>query len=136
MSVRRTLAAHLRLGARGEDAAVEYLRAKGYAVLDRNWRAGRLEIDAVAEQDGTLVFVEVKTRGTGSLGTPADGLSKAKCAKLAKAAALYLTERDWWSRPCRFDLLTVAWGEGGMVVEHITDVLDFAEAGGGAWQPW
>jgi putative endonuclease len=69
-------ARHLITGKSGEEAAVRYLRGKGYKVLDTNWRHGGLEIDIICLHKDTVVFVEVKTRSQGGLGQPADGLDK------------------------------------------------------------
>lgn len=150
----RTHSAHLDLGQRGEDAAAELLSRKGYTVVERNVRLGRLELDLVcqapAQAGGELVFVEVKTRGGGSLGSPADGLTPQKCERLLRAARQYLSERDLWSSPCRFDLIAVTEHEGEIVAEHVENALSaediLAASGGtgkrgsggssGSWQPW
>ena len=58
------------LGKRGEDLATEYLMKKGYKILERNFRAGKCEIDIVAKDGQKLVFVEVKTRKTDYFGQP------------------------------------------------------------------
>lgn len=130
------------LGARGEEAAAELLRSKGLRVLHRNLRLGRLELDLVCEQGDTLVFVEVKARGAGSLGGPADGLTHQKRERLLRAASQYLSQHDLWSRPCRFDLVAV-WEEAGALrAEHVEDAIgaeDLASAPksrAGGWQPW
>ncbi len=142
--------AHLDLGQRGEDAAAELLRAKGWRVLERNVRLGRLELDLVCEDGDTLVFVEVKSRGVGALGSPADGLTPQKCERLLRAARQYLSERELWHRSCRFDLVAVAEGgkdKGSIRTEHMENVLsaeDVALAQRGTkagkkttgWQPW
>ncbi|EPR41678.1 UPF0102 protein yraN [Desulfovibrio sp. X2] len=137
-------ASHLLLGERGEAAAEKLLRAKGYRVLYRNWRAGSLELDLVCRTGRTVVFVEVKARGAGSRGSPTDGLTPAKRSRLARAAAQWLSAHDLWGAPCRFDLVAVhaAKGEGGepgtLECEHFENVIDIAEAlsAQGSWQPW
>ena len=64
---------HLRIGAEGEKAAVEYLRARGYMIVGRNWRSGHHELDIIAiTPDQCYHFVEVKTRREGALVSPAD----------------------------------------------------------------
>lgn len=135
-------ARHLVLGARGEEAAARHLEAKGLRILHRNLRLGRLELDLVCEQGDTLVFVEVKSRGAGSLGGPADGLTGQKCERLLRAARQYLSLHDQWSRPCRFDLVGV-WEEGGVLrVVHEENALSAEEAQvsgrkrTAGWQPW
>ncbi len=135
-------ARHLVLGQRGEDAAARLLESKGLRILHRNLRLGRLELDLVCEQGDTLVFVEVKARGAGSLGGPADGLTPQKCERLLRAARQYLSLHDLWSRPCRFDLVAV-WEEGGTLrVVHEENALSAGDAPlagksrSGGWQPW
>ena len=54
------MAYHNDFGAQGEDIAIDYLRSKGYVILDRNWRSGHKEIDIVARKDDIVVFVEVR----------------------------------------------------------------------------
>lgn len=112
-----------RRGQVGEDAAARFLRSEGYRVLERNWRRGRLELDIVCRQGDTLVFVEVKTRGAGSRGTPADGLDRAKMRNLVRAANLYLSEHECWDEPCRFDLVAVLETETGLELDHIADAF-------------
>lgn len=131
-------AAHLALGAAGEESAAEFLRQKGFKIVERNWRAGKLELDLVCRQKKTIVFVEVKARGVGSLGSPADGLTPAKRGRLARAAAQWLSANDAWGAPCRFDLVSVREAEGRLLCEHVEDVIDMTEAlgGMGSWQPW
>ncbi|MDR3641711.1 MAG: YraN family protein [Humidesulfovibrio sp.] len=133
-------ARHLNVGRIGEDAAAAHLEAKGLKVLERNVALGRLELDLVCEDANTLVFVEVKTRAEGSLGTPADGLTAQKRARLLRAAQGYLSKHDLWQRPCRFDFVSVL-VRGGQVtsIEHVEDALRADEQPGkrtSGWQPW
>jgi len=131
-------AAHLALGAAGEEAAAECLRRKGFKVVERNWRVGKLELDLICKRKKTIVFVEVKARGSGSLGSPADGLTPAKRERLARAAAQWLSANEAWGAPCRFDLVAVREEEGRLTCEHVEDVIDMAAAlgSGNSWQPW
>ncbi len=130
----RNLCARSR-GVLGEDAAARYLESRGFRVLERNWRSRSWELDLVCRQGDTLVFVEVKTRGTGSLGTPADALNRAKMTSLAKAASLYLSEKGLWDVPCRFDLVAVMQSPDGLDVTHYPDAFDLSDLGnaGRAW---
>ena len=70
------MAEHNDLGRDGEEAAARYLMFHDYSILDRNWRAGNLEIDIVAQKKGVLVFVEVKTQETDVFLEPEDRLRK------------------------------------------------------------
>jgi putative endonuclease len=133
-------ARHLDIGRIGEDAAAEHLAAKGLRVLERNVVLGRLELDLVCEDGDTLVFVEVKTRAEGSLATPAEGLTAQKRARLLRAAQGYLSQNDLWSRPCRFDLVSVFFRAGKVAaLEHVEDAMRADETPGrrtSGWQPW
>ena len=80
-----------RTGDLGEDAAARYLETKGFRVLDRNWRHRQWELDLVCRDRDTVVFVEVKTRKAGAMGAPGEALTRAKQAKLIKAASHYLS---------------------------------------------
>jgi len=133
-------ARHLDIGRIGEDAAADLLAAKGLRVLERNVVLGRLELDLVCEDGDTLVFVEVKTRAEGSLGTPSDGMTRQKRARLLRAAQSYLSAHDLWSRPCRFDLVSVLFRAGKVAAaEHVEDAFRADETPGArtsGWQPW
>lgn len=132
-------AGHVSLGRRGEDAAAAHLRRRGYTILDRNWRAGKAELDIVCERGGTVVFAEVKTRAAGHMAAPHDALTPAKRGHLSRAAAQWLSKHDAWERPCRFDLLAVvALDDGDLDVEHVENAFDLAPGAGGegGWQPW
>jgi len=98
-----------------------------------------LELDIVAEKDGDIVFVEVKTRKAGSLATPEDALTLSKQRALVRAASLYLSSRGLWARNCRFDLCAVQPdGNGELAVVHIENAFDHTQALGApdSWQPW
>lgn len=112
------------LGDRGEAAAERLLKRRGYRVLDRNWRFRQWELDLVCRDGDTVVFVEVKTRGAGTMGTPMDGLTRSKQTRLVKAASQYLTRHDLWDEPCRFDLVAVVDTDGELVVDHIENAFD------------
>jgi putative endonuclease len=134
-------ARHLAVGRAGEDAAEALLRAKGLRVLGRNVTLGKLELDLVCEEGDTLVFVEVKTRAEGSLASPAEALTPQKRGRLVRAAQAYLSLHGLWSRPCRFDLVSVLARAGRIVdAEHVADAFRADDAGGsrggGFWQPW
>jgi len=113
-----------RRGDLGEDAAARFLEERGFRVLERNWRFRQWELDLVCRDGDTIVFVEVKTRGAGTMGTPADGLNRKKQMRLVKAASQYLTKKDLWDEPCRFDLAAVVDSGTSMDVEHTEDAFD------------
>ncbi len=84
------MADHNELGKQGEELAARWLEDKGYTLLHRNWRHGKLEIDIVATKGKFLYFIEVKTRNYSRYGHPEDSVTKKKFKKLQKAADEYL----------------------------------------------
>ena len=87
-------------GGFGEAWALRLLQQDGYEILERNWRYGRLEVDIVARDSNTYVFVEVKLRRDDSFGAPEEAVTPAKLSRLAEAAQRYLealgkSDADW-----------------------------------------
>ena len=122
--------------------AATLLRAHGMRVLARNWRSGPLELDLVCREGDTLVFVEVKTRGPGSLGSARDAVGPRKRQSLIRAARAWLAAHDQWHLPCRFDLVCIEPGPAGPHMEHIRHAFDLSgsgpsvDSGHASWQPW
>lgn len=111
------------VGRAGEEAACRFLASQGYRILHRNLRFRAGELDVVAEEGGTLVFVEVKTRSGSSHGTAAEAVTPRKQAQLVRLACIYLA-RQGEERPCRFDVVTVAPApEGGWRCELIRNAF-------------
>ena len=128
-------AGHLNFGRQGEDLAAALLARSGYRVVARNWRCPAGEVDIVADHGDTLVFVEVKSRDGHSLGSGAEAVGKTKRARLVRAAARYLSQTGQWSRPCRFDVVSVVRREGQFSAELLENAFEAEEMSGG-WQPW
>ena len=112
------------LGKQGETAAAQYLEAKGYDILTRNYRTRSGEIDLIAKQSTTIVFIEVKTRTSTEYGYPAEFVTYRKQQKLLKAALFYLhTVRQDFS-PARFDVIEVLSTPQGLTVKnHIVNAF-------------
>ena len=140
----RPRTAKARTGAEGEEAAASYLSRMGWNILDRNWRSRQLELDIVAEEKETLVFVEVKTRAEGGLERPFEALTLTKKECLCRAAEAWLEAHDAWGRPCRFDLVCVTSRAGTYQTELIRNVIEYGEQSprnalgrrDSSWQPW
>jgi len=100
------MTAHIALGQKGEDLASNHLLDEGYTILHRNWRYKKAEIDLIAMQGETLVFVEVKTRSYIYFGEPEDAVHYRKQDLLVSAAAAYmhLHEHEW---AYRFDVISI-----------------------------
>jgi len=99
--------ARQQLGRRGEDLACAALEARGYAVLHRRYRTRHGEIDIVARHGGVLVFVEVRARGSGRFGHPAESVTTQKQHRVAAMAEAYLGREGAASAVCRFDVVAV-----------------------------
>ena len=82
-------------GRQAEAAAADYLRAKGFSVLEQNWRTAWAEIDIVAKQKGVLYFCEVKYRETTSQGGGLDYITQSKLKQMARAADSWVSLHDW-----------------------------------------
>jgi putative endonuclease len=108
-------------GARAEDAAADHLRRAGLRLLCRNWRCRYGEIDLVAEDEGMLVFVEVRMRsGAGLFGGARESITAAKRSRIRAAASLYLARNG--EADCRFDVLLIDAHSGGRI-EWIRDAF-------------
>ncbi len=111
------------LGIRGEDLALEFLKKKGYKIRSRNYKTRLGEIDIVAEDGETLVFVEVKTRADDSFGLPFEAVDYRKREKLRKVALYYLKNCCKRDLPSRFDVLSIHAGDKNEI-EHIIDAFE------------
>ena len=132
-------ARHLITGRCGEELAAAFLQEKGLRVVERNVRCAGGELDLICEDRGTVVFVEVKTRSGDVRGEPGEAVGPAKTRRLIRAASQYLSRTRAWTRPCRFDLVSVLFLDGETLVEHwedIIDVRDGLDRGHTPWQPW
>ena len=98
---------NINLGAKGEALAVKHLKGLGYRIVERNFRVRAGEIDIIAEQEGTLVFIEVKTRTDIRFGPPSESITASKKNHLSKAALEYMSRHDCHNVPARFDVISV-----------------------------
>jgi putative endonuclease len=97
----------LSLGKKGEDLAIAQLRVLKYKILERNYKCALGEIDIIAREKDTLVFVEVKTRTTRDFGGPAAAVNERKQRQLSKVALTYLNQKKITEMPARFDVVAV-----------------------------
>lgn len=108
-----------------EDFACEYLKKKGYKILDRNVYLMRKELDIVALDGDTVVFVEVKGRRSDSFGLPAEAVGRIKQQRMLGAATAYLKRKRLWERCCRFDFVGVRLGASGKLrFNHIENAFE------------
>ncbi|MBW7842886.1 MAG: YraN family protein [Ignavibacterium sp.] len=97
-------------GKDGEEIAAKYLLKKGFEILKRNYRFSHGEIDIIAKDGDTLVFVEVKTRKNLEHGEPEYAITKKKIQQLKKIAELYLFDKQIEEADCRFDVIAIILG--------------------------
>lgn len=103
------------LGIFGEEYTTSYLTDMGYRIIERNYRTRYGEIDIIAEQAETIVFVEVKSRRSRIYGEPREAVSLRKQQKLLRTAMIFLQEKHWEERACRFDVVEVVFLPNGLV---------------------
>lgn len=111
------------LGAYGEALAARHLLDRGMVLLDRNWRCGLGEIDLVLKDGPALVVCEVKTRTSTAYGSPLEGVTRQKAARLRRLAARWLTEHRVHPPEVRIDLVGVLLNASGPAeVDHVRGV--------------
>ncbi len=106
------------MGDLGEKFAVEYLKSKGFTIVQTNYRFGKNEIDIIAEDKDDFVFVEVKTRQTAEIGEPWRAVTKAKQRQIIKCAHNYIITKDLYVNS-RFDIVSIVINGYGTRIEHI-----------------
>jgi len=111
------------LGDAGERVAARYLRRQGMRVITRGFRTARGEIDLIAREGDTLVFVEVKTRRRGQ---PAEAVSPEKQRRLTLTALQFLRRFRLLECPCRFDVVAVVWPDDSRPpsIEHFRNAFE------------
>lgn len=98
-------------GDHAEGVAVRYLTSRGVSILEQNVFSRGGEIDLVGLDNGTLVFFEVRYRGSGSLATAAESITPAKQRRLVRAASFYLHKHNLWNAYSRIDVVAIAPGK-------------------------
>jgi putative endonuclease len=114
------------LGADGERVAERFLRRHRYKIIERNYRCPPGEIDLVALDGATLVFIEVKTRKGEGFGSPLDAVDHRKQRQVSRAAQYFLAAHRLENRDARFDVVGVWWEKGRPVCELIRNAFDLA----------
>lgn len=118
------------LGNRGEETAAAYLEQKGYAILERQYRTPVGEIDLIARDGKTLVFVEVKTRRSARYGQPSAAVGWEKQRRIIRGAMWYMMnrQRQREAPPCRFDVVEVyAAQDHAWKVRHLENAFEADE---------
>jgi putative endonuclease len=115
-----------RVGRTGEDLACKLLKKKGYKILERNYKSPLGEIDIIAREGKTLVFVEVKTRSTSDFGTAKWAVGPRKQRKVSMVALDYLKRQALLEHPARFDVVAVDLDQDREKIELFPNAFDLA----------
>jgi putative endonuclease len=103
---------HRKRGTLGEDVAASFLERQGYSIVEKNYYYQHGEIDIIAQEQETLVFVEVKTRRSTRFGEPQESVTPKKQELLRRTAEGYVAERELNDIECRFDVVSVLMHDG------------------------
>ncbi len=115
------MAKHNELGKWGEDVATEYLIAKGYAIAERNWRCGNLEIDIIAYHNSRIVFVEVKTRHDPE-SRPEEAVDRRRMSRMVRAADAYIQAKNI-PHPVQYDVIAISGTPTDYKLIHFDDAF-------------
>lgn len=116
---------NIKTGKLGEDIAKEYLKSIKYKIINTNWHYSKnAEIDIIADDNGTLVFVEVKTRTSLNFGHPFESITENKIKKIHTAILGYINESELKYKSYRFDGIAIV-GLKNPTIEHIKDLGQF-----------
>lgn len=112
-----------KVGDRGEEIAGAFLRKKGYLIVEVNYRIARGELDIIARDGATLVFVEVKSGRSAQFGPPESWVTPRKQRQLGRLAAAYLQRHHLVEGDCRFDVVAVTFRDGAADITHIENAF-------------
>ncbi|HEB76524.1 MAG TPA: YraN family protein [Nitrospirae bacterium] len=118
------MAVRKQTGKEGEAFAVRYLKKKGYRIMASNYRTPLGEIDIVARDGDTIVFVEVKTRRSLSRGDPLEAVTGHKRRRLKMLALYYLKSNNMGDARGRFDVIGLRARDGTFHVQHVVDAFE------------
>jgi putative endonuclease len=116
--------ARIALGKTGEDLACRELERRGYAILARRYRGRSGELDIIARDGPTIVFVEVKARETCAFGAPADAVTPVKRRRIVRLALNYLMRHHLTAASCRFDVVAITFDAAPPRVELFQNAFD------------
>ncbi len=116
------MAKHNKLGKDGELIAFMVLQRDGFTILETNWRFQKAEVDIIAQKDGLLIFIEVKTRGSKKFRNPSESIDKKKISLYKDAVEGYL-EQYPSELEVRFDVVNIIIGKDETEIEHIPNAF-------------
>lgn len=105
-------------GKGAEEIAEKFLVEKGFKIIERNYVFDRGEIDLIADDNGIIVFVEVKSRKSIEYGEPEDSITIGKRRQIRKVAEGYLYEKNISGKEARFDVVAIKWARGEPVINY------------------
>ena len=119
------------LGDRGEDAAAKFLKRQGYHILARSLDSPLGELDIIAVDGRTVVFVEVKTRRSNDAGRPSEAIDQRKEQRMTQAALAYLKSNRLLEYSARFDVVAITWPDDARTptIEHFKNAFSPVGAG-------
>jgi len=111
-------------GKEGEEIAAAFLEQRGYRIVAKNFRSRYGEIDLIAWDQETLVFIEVKSRSSDLFGGPVGGVNHRKQVKIGLVAAGFIQKERLWSSPCRFDIVSIVGQPGQTTVGLLQNAFE------------
>jgi len=115
-----------KIGQKGENLAFAYLQNLGYKVLERNYRCKLGEVDIIALDNDTLVFIEVRTRSSLDFGLPQESINRRKRHQISKVALEYMTRKKLNNTPARFDVVAISLEPGKEKIDLIKDAFELS----------
>ncbi|MCF8266765.1 MAG: YraN family protein [Ignavibacteriales bacterium] len=111
-------------GKLGEEIAIQLLRDKGYRIIESNYHFGHGEIDIIAEEEDTLVFIEVKLKTNLDFGEPEYSVTKSKQKQIRRIAEAYLYEKGVEDKRCRMDVISILYSSPeDITIKHIENAF-------------
>lgn len=111
-------------GADGERAAARFLEKEGYTILKQNYKVSGAEVDVIAHKDETIVFIEVKTRGTNDYGMPEEFVDRRKRNKMIRAAKIFTADELYVQFYVRFDIISILYKTDDVEITHIQHAFE------------
>ncbi|MGH7460952.1 MAG: YraN family protein [Longimicrobiales bacterium] len=107
------------LGRQSERVAAHYLEARGYDIVERNFRVGHKEVDLIVRRDDLIAFVEVKARAGAGYGHPLEAITWVKRREVGHVARVWIAAHGRRGFAYRFDAIAVIWRDGRPDIEHV-----------------
>jgi len=117
---------NIEFGKQAENAAVDFLKTKGYKILACNYKTKLGEIDIIGQDKATICFIEVKARHSLGLGLPQEAVSVKKQKQISKAAICYLKANNLFEKSARFDVLTLLYTDNLPKISLITNAFELS----------